>query len=95
MSVLVQRSGDAKIPSGQLETEQREAIMANECEFLQTCGFFQTYKGNTEVVKQGWVSMYCEDGEKSKRCERKKVRQKTGQPPADNMAPTGSMLPVG
>jgi hypothetical protein len=68
--------------------------MSDQCEFLGTCGFFLNYKGNTEVVRQGWVSLFCEDEQKSKQCERKKVRQATGQPPADNMAPTGSMLVV-
>lgn len=66
--------------------------MAEKCEFLDRCGFFLNYKGNTEVVKQGWIALYCEDKQKSERCERKKVRQATGQPPQDNMAPTGTLL---
>jgi hypothetical protein len=66
--------------------------MARACEFLDRCGFFLNYQGNTEVVREGWVSMYCEDEEKSARCERKKIRMQTGKPPADNMAPTGKLL---
>jgi hypothetical protein len=66
--------------------------MAEQCEFLDKCGFFLNYSGSTEVIKQGWVRMYCEDKEKSKQCERRKIREQTGQPPADNMCPTGKLL---
>jgi hypothetical protein len=59
--------------------------MAGKCELLDKCGFFKNYKGNTEVIKQGWIKMFCEDQTKSERCERKKIRKQTGQPPADNM----------
>jgi hypothetical protein len=71
-----------------------EATVSQPCEFLDRCGFFLNYKANTEVVKQGWVALFCEDREKSERCERKIARQMTGQPPADNMSPTGDMLMV-
>jgi len=63
-----------------------------QCELLETCGFFKNFKGNTEVVKQGWIKMYCEDREKSEKCARKQYRKKHGKPPADNMTPTGKML---
>ncbi len=63
-----------------------------KCELLDTCGFFLNFRGNSEVVKQGWIRMYCQDKEKSERCERKKYRKRTGQAPPDNMAPTGKML---
>ncbi len=66
--------------------------MADKCEFLETCGFFNNYKANSEVVKQGWIQIYCEDKKKSERCERRKILKETGIPPADNMAPTGKML---
>jgi len=66
--------------------------LSDACELLEKCGFFNNYKGNTEVVKKGWIQMFCNSIEKSERCERKKIRKKTGTPPADNMAPTGSML---
>jgi hypothetical protein len=67
--------------------------MSEPCELLEKCGLFLRYKGNTDVVKQGWIRMYCEDQEKSEHCERKKVRMRTGQPPADNIAPSGELLP--
>ena len=66
--------------------------MSEPCEFLEKCGFFRNYQWNSEVVKQGWVQMFCEEQAKSELCERKKVRRLTGQPPADNMCPTGTML---
>ncbi len=62
------------------------------CELLSKCGFFNNYKGNSETIKQGWIKMFCEDKAKSERCERKKIRQATGKPPADNMSPTGKVL---
>jgi hypothetical protein len=66
--------------------------MAEQCEFLDKCGFFLNYSGNTEVIKQGWIRMYCEDQQKARQCERRKIREQTGQPPADNMCPTGKLL---
>lgn len=66
--------------------------MKEKCELLEKCGFFQNFIGNSEVLKQGWVKMFCEEKEKSEKCERKKIREKTGVPPADNMTPTGKML---
>jgi len=66
--------------------------MSEQCEFLERCGFFLNYSGSTEVIREGWVSMYCESADKSKQCERRKIREQTGQPPADNMCPTGKLL---
>ena len=66
--------------------------MEEKCELLEKCGFFNNYKGNSEVVKQGWINMFCESKEKSLKCKRKKIRMETGKPPADNMTPTGQML---
>jgi len=66
--------------------------MSTTCELLEKCRFFQNYQGNNEVVKEGWIRLFCESLEKSEKCERKKIRQQTGQPPVDNMAPTGKIL---
>ncbi len=65
---------------------------AKRCELLDRCGFFASFKNHSEVEKQGWIKRYCENYVKSANCERKKIRRKTGQPPADNMAPNGKML---
>ncbi|MCX7018561.1 MAG: hypothetical protein WCK47_04770 [bacterium] len=67
--------------------------MQKKCEYLDMCGFFQNYSGNTEVIQKGWIRLYCESQEKSEKCDRKKIRKATGKPPADNMTPTGEILP--
>ena len=66
--------------------------MTENCELLEKCGFFNNYKGNSEVMKAGWIKLFCENVNWSERCERKKFRKRTGQPPADNMTPNGNML---
>jgi hypothetical protein len=63
-----------------------------ECELLEKCGFFNKFKGNSEVVRQGWMRMFCEDKGKSDNCERKKMRKQTGKPPLDNMTPNGTII---
>jgi hypothetical protein len=70
----------------------RRLCMAAQCELLENCGFFNNFQGNSEVVKQGWINMFCKDKEKSEKCKRKEIRKQTGKPPADNMTPTGKML---
>ena len=71
---------------------RKEKKMSEKCPLLEKCGFFKTFAGNSEVIQKGWVSLYCENLEKSEKCERKKIRQQTGKPPADNMAPNGQIL---
>ena len=66
--------------------------MSQNCEMLEKCGFFMNFKGNSEVVKKGWITIYCKNIDKSLNCERKKFRQLKGTPPADNMTPTGKIL---
>lgn len=62
------------------------------CENLSKCGFFLNYKGNSEVIQNSWIRLYCRDKIRSEKCERKKIKKRTGQPPADNMSPTGKIL---
>ena len=66
--------------------------MSENCQFLEKCGFFNNYKGNSEVIKEGWINLFCNNLEWSEECERKKYRKRTGEPPADNMSPTGKMM---
>jgi hypothetical protein len=63
-----------------------------QCELLETCGFFLNFKSHTESIKQRWIELYCENSENSEICERKIIRKQTGEPPANNMAPTGKLL---
>ena len=80
------------IVSQQNKIKRKETTMSEKYEFLDKCGFFLNYKGNSEVIKQNWIKMFCESQERSEKCERKKIRKQTGKPPEDNMAPTGKML---
>jgi hypothetical protein len=66
--------------------------MSAECENLAKCPFFDQFQNNSEVVKNGWVRMYCQSQEKSEQCVRKQHRRRTGTPPPPNMTPTGKML---
>ena len=68
--------------------------MDQKCELLEKCGFFITFKGNAEVVKQGWIKLYCESLVKSEKCKRKQIRKETGKPPVDNLSPTGKILSI-
>ena len=67
-------------------------IMSEKCKFLDSCGFFLNFRGNSEVVERGWIRLFCTSQERSENCERKKIRKQTGQPPPDNMTPTGIIL---
>lgn len=64
------------------------------CEDLDICGFFIRFKGNADIVKQGWIELYCENWGESEKCVRKQIKRGTGRPPADNMAPTGDLIPI-
>jgi hypothetical protein len=66
--------------------------MLESCENLYGCSFFQDFQGNSDVVKQGWIKMFCEDNAKSEKCKRKQLKRDTGKPPPPNMSPTGTML---
>lgn len=66
--------------------------MVEKCELLDKCGFFLNFTSNLEVIKQKWITLYCEDKSISEQCERKKIRAATGVAPVDNMAPTGKLM---
>ena len=66
--------------------------MEEKCEFFKKCRFFTDYQHNTEVVKAGWIRMYCENKEKSEKCTRKRLFQEKGEMPLDNMTPDGQIL---
>lgn len=68
------------------------SAMTQKCEFIDQCGFFLNFSTNMHVIKESWIKLYCLDREISDLCERKKLRQKTGSPPVDNMAPTGKLM---
>ncbi len=66
--------------------------MLEKCDRVEKCGFFLNYEGNSEVMRQGWIRMFCANSENSAECKRKAIFLETGRPPPDNMAPTGKLL---
>jgi hypothetical protein len=66
--------------------------MSDPCEHLETCGFFQRYRSQSEVVKQTWTQMFCLSNRGCQHCERRRIRAASGMPPPDNLTPTGVLL---
>jgi hypothetical protein len=66
--------------------------MEEKCEHLENCGFFLNFQHNTEVVREGWIKLFCNNKKSAEKCQRRRIRNQTGKPPADNMAPTGRIL---
>ena len=66
--------------------------MNQQCEMLENCPFFKNYQGSYQVIKEGWIALYCFDLKKSELCQRKIYRKSKGTPPPDNLAPTGRMI---
>jgi len=66
--------------------------MDEQCNLLDNCGFFTKFSRHSEVVKQGWISNFCKNIEKSKSCKRRYIMVQTGKPPVDSMTPTGLIL---
>jgi hypothetical protein len=65
--------------------------MPNECELLDTCGFFKKYQRKKELACKGFLMQYCK-GTKMSECKRKEYRQRYGKPPVDDMMPNGMMI---
>ncbi len=63
-----------------------------DCEKLPKCGFFNVYYKNNPAIAQSIIKIYCNDFDKSEACERKIYSKKHGNPPEDNMSPTGKIL---
>lgn len=64
------------------------------CEFLDRCGFIHKYGDSLHMACRGFIRLYC-NGDLIGECERKKYRQQHGTSPADDMMPTGHMVPKG
>ena len=64
------------------------------CEFLSGCAFFNKYKEALGPAYDGFVALYCK-GPKLEDCKRRIYRLEKGEPPADDMLPSGaSYVPV-
>ena len=64
-----------------------------ECELLDTCGFFKRYEGCDNLGCKGFIKLYCK-GPRQAECKRKQYRLERGEPPPDNMLPTGQLTPA-
>ena len=62
--------------------------MNKECELLADCGFYKKYRITREL---GLFQLYCK-GPKMIECERKKYHQKNGNPPTDDLMPSGKVI---
>ncbi len=65
--------------------------MAQECESLAACGFFRKYQETKILACKGFINQYCK-GQKMNECKRKEYRKKHGQPPSDDLMPSGQMI---
>lgn len=63
------------------------------CDLLETCGFFQKYQDTLNLACRGFIKTYC-NGPGMADCKRKEFRLQHGQPPVDDMLPTGQMMPA-
>jgi len=64
----------------------------NECDLLETCGFFKKYQDSLNLACKGFIKTYCK-GDRMDQCKRKEYRKEHGAPPHDDMLPTGQMMP--
>jgi hypothetical protein len=65
--------------------------MADRCELLDKCGFFQKYASSKELACRGFIAKYCK-GPSMSDCKRKKYRLEHGKSPSDDMLPNGLMM---
>jgi len=63
-----------------------------ECELLANCGFYKKYQGTLDLACRGFIKTYCR-GTQMNECVRKQYRMENGKPPADDMMPSGQMVP--
>jgi len=62
-----------------------------ECELLRYCGFFKKYQNSRNVICRGYIRAYCQ-GDNMDKCHRKRHLKEHGQPPPDDMMPSGGFL---
>ncbi len=63
-----------------------------ECELLANCGFYKKYQGTLDLACRGFIKTYCR-GAQMDECVRKQYRMEHGQPPEDDMMPSGQIVP--
>ena len=67
--------------------------MAQECEHLDSCGFFEKYEATKDLACKGFMRQYCH-GPNMSACKRKLYRQEHGRAPSDDMMPSGQMIVI-
>ncbi len=65
--------------------------MTEECELLETCGFFKKYQAMKDLACKGFIKLYCR-GPKKEICKRKQYRAEHRELPSDDMLPSGDMI---
>jgi hypothetical protein len=65
--------------------------VSQECENLNTCGFFQKHRATRELTCRGFVNLYCTGGRMNE-CKRREYREKNGRPAPDDMLPNGKEI---
>ena len=65
--------------------------MADQCELLESCGFFKAHADSNDLACKGFIQQYCR-GSRMDQCARKQYRMKHGAPPPDDMMPNGSTI---
>ena len=65
--------------------------MEDECELLKTCGFFKKYQSVKDLACKGFIKLYCK-GPRMDECKRKQYRTEHGEPPPDDMLPSGQII---
>ena len=63
-----------------------------DCDLLDKCGFFLKYRETLNLACRGFIKTYCK-GPKMDECKRKEYRLQHGQPPEDDMLPSGQLMP--
>ena len=66
--------------------------MDKKCDLINECAYFKLYEEQRSMAIDVWKKLFCMNISKSEKCERKKIRKETGEPPPDNMSPTGELL---
>jgi len=69
-----------------------EKRQKTECEFLDSCGFFNKFGNRKSNIWKGLVGYYCLDKGKWL-CERRGLFQARGVFPDDEVMPTGEGIP--
>ena len=62
-----------------------------ECQLLPTCGFFKKYVTSSRIVCQELIHRYCK-GRDTDQCKRLEYRKAYGNPPDDDMMPSGMVM---